>query len=48
MSIEELRFKHPRLVYRSYDILSHEGGTTITYDFLLEPDIWFHPTITFP
>ncbi len=48
MRLEELRLKHPRLVYRSYDILSHEDETTITYNFLLEPDIWFHPTITIP
>ena len=48
MSIEELRFKHPRLVYRSYDVLTDERGVTITYNFLLEPDIWFHPTITIP
>lgn len=48
MRLEELRLKHPRLVYRSYDILSHESGMTITYNLLLEPDIWFHPTITIP
>lgn len=48
MSVEQLRLKHPRLVYKSYDIVSHDGTVTITHKFLLEPDIEFHPTVTIP
>lgn len=48
MRLEELRLKHPRLLYRSYTSDTDGQNITITYDFLLEPDIWFHPTVTIP
>lgn len=48
MRFEELRRKHPRFVYRSYEVVTSAQGITITYNFLLEPDIWFHPTLTIP
>lgn len=45
MTLEQLRLKHPRLVYKTYTITQDERGITITHEFLLEPDIIFRPTV---
>ncbi len=48
MTFEQLRLKHPRLVYTSYDLTVRDNTIVVTYDFRLEPDITFHPTVTIP
>lgn len=44
MNIHELRAKHPRFIYKSFEINSNK----IRFLFLLEPDIVFTPEITLP
>jgi hypothetical protein len=48
MTIEELRVRHPRFVYRSFHVENEPGYVTITFDFLIDPDIEFHPTVRIP
>ena len=48
MKLDELREKHPRLIYRSYSIQPQDTTLDIAFDFLLEPDIVFRPTATLP
>ena len=48
MTIEQLRIKHPRFVYKRFTVETTGTSMTIRYDFLLEPDISFHPTVTIP
>lgn len=48
MSLTELRQKHPRFHYQSFDISPQENTTQVTFHFLIEPDISFAPTITLP
>lgn len=43
-----LRKKHPRFVYRSYDVDYQEGRLIIYFNFLLEPGIEFRPVLSFP
>ena len=43
--LEELRVKHPRFIYESYDAELVEDGLLFTFHFLLEPDIRFAPTL---
>ncbi len=42
---QQLRIKHTRLVYRGYAAQTKGTDLEIMYDFLLEPDITFHPTV---
>lgn len=48
MTIEQLRIKHPRFVYKRFTVEATGASLTVRYDFLLEPDISFHPTVTIP
>lgn len=48
MTIEQLRLKHPRLIYKTYTISSGSGVVTITHEFALEPDIVFRPKVSIP
>ncbi|MGF1506227.1 MAG: hypothetical protein ACFB51_14010 [Anaerolineae bacterium] len=45
-SLDALRKQHPRFVYRGYDIAEQDGDLRLTFDFLIEPDIEFAPTLT--
>lgn len=44
-TFERLRAKHPRFSYRDYEISQEPEGLRFTYDFLIEPDIVFRPTV---
>jgi hypothetical protein len=44
----ELISRHPKLIYRNFTITSAQGSIKLTYDFFLEPDLSFSPTITIP
>lgn len=46
MKIDELRQKHQKLIYKSYDYKLENGELTITSHFVLSPEIEFHPTVT--
>ncbi len=48
MTLEQLRLKHPRLVYKNFTITQDETGITIVHEFLLEPEIIFRPKVTIP
>jgi len=48
MTLEQLRLKHPRLIYKSYTVTKDDSGVTISYELLLEPDIVFRPTVRIP
>ncbi|HLD24874.1 MAG TPA: hypothetical protein VJB96_03050 [Patescibacteria group bacterium] len=48
MTLEQLRLKHPRLVYKRFYIEQAGGVLTISHEFLLEPDIVFRPRVTIP
>jgi hypothetical protein len=45
---QELRRKHPAFHYRSFDVERKDDRLSITYSFLLEPDIEFFPRISIP
>lgn len=44
-TLESLREKHPRFVYQGFDWQFNQENLTISFDFLLEPDISFNPKI---
>jgi len=46
--LEELRKKHPRLVYESFDYKQGGGNLNIKFRFVLEPDIVFTPKVVIP
>jgi len=48
MTLEQLRLKHPRFIYKHYTTEKTNTGIVITYEFLLEPDIVFRPTVDIP
>ncbi|MDP3994174.1 MAG: UDP-N-acetylmuramoyl-L-alanine--D-glutamate ligase [bacterium] len=48
MTLSELRKKHPRLVYESFDIRQLGRNLHIKFRFVLEPDIVFRPEIVIP
>lgn len=48
MTLEQLRLTHPRFIYKSYRITKHDASIELVYEFLLEPDIVFRPTVTIP
>lgn len=48
MTLEQLRMQHPRLVYKSYDIVVEKNEVVIRHEFLLEPDIVFRPKASIP
>lgn len=48
ISLKSLHFKHPRLHYEAYDPVVTSNLLTISYHFLLEPDIHFYPQISLP
>src|SRR3989338_6370394 len=48
MTLTELRQKHPRLIYESFEIKRGRSNLQIQFRFLLEPDIVFTPSVTIP
>lgn len=48
MTIEQLRLKHPRLVYKNFEIIETVGAVDIHHTFVLEPDITFHSSVHIP
>lgn len=48
MTVAELRLRHPRLRYRSFDMVEGDGIVDIRHTFLLEPDIEFHSSVRIP
>lgn len=48
MTIEQLRLKHPRLTYKACAFSQRDDVITITYEFVLDPDITFRPTVQIP
>lgn len=48
MTFEELRIRHPRFVYRSFDIETGDDELIITQHYMLEPDIRFDPVTRIP
>lgn len=48
MNYRELRKKHPRLIYKSYAFEQTQTELNIQFEYFLEPDITFKPTIKVP
>ena len=48
MQIEELRKRHPCFIYESYLVEKQNNKLHIEFNFLLEPDIYFKPTLEVP
>lgn len=48
MNFSELRKKHQRFVYEAYKWEKKNGDLIIDFEFLLEPNIKFNPSITIP
>ena len=46
--LETLRTRHPRLRYLSYHSQFTNNELQCSFEFLLEPNIYFRPTVTFP
>ena len=44
-TFERLRAQHPRFAYRDYTISHEQEGLRFTYQFEVEPDIVFRPTV---
>ncbi|MFH0852347.1 MAG: hypothetical protein V1845_01985 [bacterium] len=44
---EELRAKHPLFIYESFALEESDNSLKIKFQFLLKPDIYFRPEITF-
>ena len=47
-ALTELRQRHPRFVYESYDLKHSDGNLNVQFHFTLEPGINFVPKITIP
>lgn len=47
-SLAELRQKHPEFIYQAYDIEKQQGEIALTFQFKVEPDIIFQPTVKIP
>lgn len=48
MTLQELRNKHARFIYRSYNISRVDEQMIIQFEFVLESDIVFHPEVHIP
>src|SRR3990167_1385277 len=48
MALCELREKHPRFIYKSYDVSKKGRDVRVQFQFKLEPDIFFTPEVTLP
>lgn len=48
MTIQQLRLKHPRFIYKSYTVEEVADQIRITHEFVLEPDIVFRSTVSIP
>lgn len=48
MTFSELRIRHPRLVYESFETKQENGKLIIRFSIILEPGITFHPELTLP
>lgn len=48
MLLKDLRERHPRFTYRSYDFARDGENIRIRFDFHLEPNIYFSPEILLP
>lgn len=47
-SLSELRQRHPEFIYQSYEIEKQEKDIAFQFQFKVEPDIVFKPTIKIP
>jgi hypothetical protein len=45
MKLSELQKKYPRFVYRNYSWILKNGILSASFDFLIEPDVEFHPRV---
>ncbi len=45
MNYRLFRKKHPRFIYKNFNYSFGNRGLCIAFNFLLEPDIWFNPTL---
>ena len=48
MTFEQLRLRHPKLIYKHFTIARENNAIVISYEFFLEPDLTFHSIITIP
>jgi len=48
MNLLELREKHPRFVYEAYQWEKKDGNLVVKFQFLLEPNIRFNPSLIIP
>ena len=48
MKVSELRERHPRFVYKSFHIAKKDNRLCLSFNFLLEPDIFFSPEVVLP
>ena len=48
MTLNQLRRRHPRLIYRNFAVRQEEKNLRVSFNFLLEPDIVFTPKIVIP
>lgn len=48
MTLQELRNKHSRIIYRSYKISQINGKLVVQFEFELEPNIVFRPEVYIP
>jgi len=48
MTFEQLRLLHPRFIYQSYEVTKKDDALHVVFEFLLEPDIVFRPTLAIP
>ncbi|MBI3289825.1 hypothetical protein HYZ78_00330 [Candidatus Microgenomates bacterium] len=47
-SLSELRQRHPEFIYQAYDIEKQQGDIALKFQFKVEPDIIFQPTVKIP
>lgn len=43
--LEQLRKRHPRFVYRHYEVAHTGDDVRFSFEFIIEPDIIFHPEV---
>lgn len=45
MKVDELRLKHPRLIYKNYSYKREKADLILEFELLLVPDIYFRPKV---
>lgn len=48
MNLDSLRRKHRRFIYKGFNITQSGEDLKVTFDFILDPEIRFQPTVIFP